>query len=179
MNDTRPLNILKFCPKCGSGSFISPEGRCFKCNDCGFVFFINSSAAVAALFTDNEGKLLLTVRGVEPGYGMLDLPGGFVNPGESAENAVKRELKEELGIQVKNLEYLDSAPNEYIFKGYSVFTLDIAFLVTPETTEGMKARDDIIDYRFYSEEEIDYSKIPAPSINYFVRQFFVNRLSGL
>jgi len=172
MHPTHPQNILKFCPKCGSRTFGSADGHCLKCSDCGFIMFINSSAAVAALIKNERGQLLLTVRGIEPGYGMLDLPGGFVNPGESAESAVKRELKEELGIEVKSLEYLFSAPNEYIYKGLSVFTLDMAFRVVPETVDGLKAMDDIKGFNFYSEEEINFEKIPAPSINYFVRQFF-------
>jgi mutator protein MutT len=133
---------------------------------------VNSAAAVAALVVNPEGKLLLTTRAVEPDYGKLDLPGGFIDPGETAEEAVKRELWEELGMKVNSMEYITSAPNEYIFSGISVFTLDMAFRVIPETISGLKAQDDIQDFRFYAEKEIDFSQIPAPSINYFVQQFF-------
>jgi len=172
MNSTHPQNILKFCPKCGSPRFVSAGERCLKCSDCNFIMFINASAAVAALIENEKGQILLTVRGIEPGYGMLDLPGGFVNPGETAEDAVRRELNEELGIKVTSLQYLFSAPNEYIYKGLSVFTLDMAFRVIPERVDGLRAMDDITGFKFYSEEEINFDKIPAPSINYFVRQFF-------
>jgi len=123
--------------------------------------------------TDDKERLLLTTRAVEPDLGKLDLPGGFIDPGETAENAVKRELEEELSMKVKSLEYIGSAPNEYIFSGYSVFTLDMAFRVVPETVIGLVAMDDILDYRFYGEEEIDYTQIPAPSIKSFVKQYFL------
>lgn len=170
--NTNPLKVLKFCPKCGSSKFEKSGDRSLKCGDCGFHFFINSAAAVAALVTDGNGKLMLVTRGVEPNYGKLDLPGGFVDPGETAENAVTRELAEELGLKVKSLKYNGSAPNEYIFSDYTVYTLDLAFKVIAETTDGLKPMDDILDYKFYSEEEINYDEIPAPSIKQFVKDFF-------
>ena len=149
--------------------------RSLKCELCGFHFFINSAAAVAALVSDGNGKLMLVTRGVEPNYGKLDLPGGFVDPGETAENAVQRELFEELGMKIKSFSYISSVPNEYIFSEYSVFTLDLAFQVIPESIDGLKPMDDILDYKFYTEEEINYDDIPAPSIKQFVKDFFKNK----
>ena len=111
-------------------------------------------------------------RGVEPDYGKLDLPGGFVDPMETAEQAVRRELEEELGLKVTKVHYLTSAPNEYIFSDFTVFTLDMAFRVSVTSVENLKAMDDILAYRFYSEEEIDYNEIPAPSIKSFVMEYF-------
>ena len=174
---THPLEVLKYCPKCGSAEFLTTGERSLKCASCGFHFYINSAAAVAALISDRNGKLMLVTRGVEPDYGKLDLPGGFVDPLESAEQAVRRELEEELGLKVINLEYLTSAPNEYVFSGFTVFTLDMAFVVQVESTENLKPMDDILAYRFYSEEELDYDDIPAPSIKSFVEEYFRNRLN--
>ena len=174
MQQTHPLNVLKFCPKCSSPHFKVAGERSIKCQQCGFHYFINAAAAAAALVTDEQGRLLLTTRGVEPNYGMLDLPGGFIDPGETAEEAVKRELKEELGMQVKEVNYFYSAPNEYIYAGFSVFTLDLAFKIVPVTISGLKAMDDILDYKFYAYQDIDFSLIPAPSIRLFVNQFFKN-----
>ena len=172
MNFTHPLKVLKYCPKCGSSEFNKSSDRSLKCGICGFHFFINSAAAVAALVTDEAGKLMLVTRGVEPNYGKLDLPGGFIDPMETAEDAVRRELKEELGLVVKSLKYLGSAPNEYVFSEYTVFTLDMAFQVTAQSVQNLKPMDDILDYKFYSEKELDYDDIPAPSIKNFVRDYF-------
>ncbi len=172
MQETHPLKVLKFCPKCGSAPFEIFGERSLKCKSCGFHLYINSSAAVAGLITDGNGKLMLVTRGVEPDYGKLDLPGGFIDPGESAENAIKRELFEELGMKIKSLKYLGSAPNEYVFSEYSVFTIDLAFEIIPEKITGLKPMDDILGYRFYSEEEINYEDIPASSIKKFVKDFF-------
>lgn len=172
MKDTYPLKVLKFCPKCGSPDFKGSGERSLKCGNCGFHFFINASAAVAALVTNGEGKLMLVTRGIEPDYGKLDLPGGFVDPGETVEQAVYRELKEELGLKVKSLRYLGSAPNEYVFSGFTVFTIDSAFEVVAESLENLHPMDDILGYRFYAENEFDYNDIPAPSMTLFVKEFF-------
>jgi ADP-ribose pyrophosphatase YjhB (NUDIX family) len=115
---------------------------------------------------------MLVTRGIEPNYGKLDLPGGFIDPGETAEDAVKRELFEELGMKIKSMKYIGSAHNEYIFSGYCVFTLDMAFEVIPETLDELKPMDDILNYKFYSEEELNFDEIPAPSIRKFVEDYF-------
>ena len=172
MQPTHPFNVFKYCPQCGSPGFEISGQRSLSCPDCGFNYFVNSVAAVAALVADQHGRLLLTTRGVEPHYGMLDLPGGFIDPGETAEDAVVRELHEELGLKVKNVNYAGSSTNEYIYAGLSVFTLDLAFRVEPQSVEGLTAMDDILDFGFYNYDEIDFNRIPAPSIRIFVNQFF-------
>jgi len=174
MTNTHPHKVLKFCPKCGSDTFKKASERSLKCGKCGFHFFYNAAAAVAALVSDEKGKLMLVTRGIEPDYGKLDLPGGFIDPGESAENAVKRELLEELGLKVKSMEFLSTSPNEYLYSEYTVFTLDLAFKVTAESLDGLLAMDDILDFKFYTEEELDYNDIPGISIKKFVKDYFEN-----
>ncbi|KAF0237340.1 MAG: mutT family [Prolixibacteraceae bacterium] len=172
MKNTHPLKVLKFCPKCGSPDFNIAGERSLKCQSCGFHLYVNASAAVAALVTDGNGRLMMVKRGIEPNYGKLDLPGGFVDHHESVEDAVKRELIEELGMKVISMKYISSAPNEYIFSGFSVFTIDLAFEVIPDSINNLKPMDDIMDYKFYAEGEFNYDDIPAPSIKQFVINFF-------
>ena len=85
------------------------------CEDCKFQYYINNSAAVACLIFNSQGEVLLTRRAIDPNKGMLDLPGGFVEPLETAEEAVIREIKEELGLQITKMTYLVSFPNLYPF----------------------------------------------------------------
>ncbi len=173
MNATHPLNVLKFCPKCGSAAFKKSCERSLKCEACNFHFFINSAAAVAVLIVNGDNKLLLTTRAANPHKGMLDLPGGFVDDGETAEDAVKRELKEELGIHmIEKIEYLYSEPNEYVFSNYSVFTTDLVFKVELAFYDYLTAKDDVSDYHYYSKSEVDYDKIPLSSIKKIVKRFF-------
>lgn len=51
------------------------------------------AAAVAGLIFNEKGQLLLTIRAKDPGKGLLDLPGGFVDMGENADQALRREIE--------------------------------------------------------------------------------------
>lgn len=160
----RPEKVLKYCPSCGSGLFKTDSPKSFKCDSCGFKFFINSAAAVAGIIENDEGQILLTVRGVEPAIGALDLPGGFVDPMENAEDALKREVKEELNLEITDLIYLTSYPNEYVYKNYSVFTTDLGFACKVKNFDNISVDDDIADFHFFNPKEIDFNKISSNSI---------------
>ncbi len=165
-----PVDVFTYCPRCGASGFRAVSCRSLKCSKCGFLFYINTAAAVAALIFNEEGKLLVTRRGVEPDAGMLDLPGGFVDPGENAEDALRRELNEELGIKVRKLRYLASCPNEYLFSGITIFTTDLAFRVFPVSVEDLHPADDIAGYEWVYPEEVCPEEIPATSIRFFIKK---------
>ena len=171
---THPGKTIHFCPKCGNKHFPFDGHKSFKCQQCGFHFFINTAAAVAAIIENESGQILLTTRAFEPNKGLLDLPGGFVDPLESAENAVIREIKEELNLDVASTKYIISFPNEYIFSDYTVFTTDLGFLVKVKDFNSITSMDDISDYQFISPKDIDYSKICAPSIVKIIQHYISN-----
>ena len=62
-------------------------------------------------------------RAKEPAKGTLDLPGGFVDMGETVEQGMIREIKEETGLDVEEIQYLFSSPNVYMYSGMGVHTL--------------------------------------------------------
>ena len=164
MDATVPEKVLKYCPKCGSANFIVRADRSFKCGDCNFHFFVNAASAVAALIINDNGELLLTRRAMNPQKGRLDLPGGFVDPGESAEEALVREIKEELNLQVCNYQYLISYPNEYVFAGYTVYTVDMGFRCYVKDFSVVSSNDDVSDYIFIKPKDVDLSDIWCDSI---------------
>lgn len=168
--DINPSSVFGFCPRCGSSQFKTIGSRAKKCESCAFTYYFNASAAVAALIFDEKGRLMLTRRAVEPHLGMLDLPGGFIEPMESAEEAVSRELKEELGADVIGIEYLCSFPNEYPFSGLSVSTLDMAFRVTVKSLNNIAPMDDVSAFEFYFPDEVPLDEIPARSIRKIVER---------
>lgn len=171
MEATHPLNVFKFCPRCGSPEFPVVGERSFKCCNCGFHFYINASAAVAALIFNGKGEMMFTRRAIEPGFGKLDLPGGFADPLETAEQALRRELMEELALEADSLEYFASAPNEYVYSGFTVFTLDFAFLVKPKSLSGLKPMDDISGFEFIHPLEVNFDDLPARSMQLFVKEY--------
>jgi ADP-ribose pyrophosphatase YjhB (NUDIX family) len=92
-----------YCPRCGfgleHGGAADDEGAAVHCPACGFVAYDNPSTTASALVV-RDGRLLVTRRAREPFAGWLDLPGGFIEPGEHPEQAVRRELLEETGLAV-------------------------------------------------------------------------------
>jgi ADP-ribose pyrophosphatase YjhB (NUDIX family) len=107
---------------------------------------------------------MLTRRAINPHIGKLDLPGGFVEWNESAEEAIGRELEEELGAEIQDIEYIGSFPNQYEFSGLVVHTLDATFKIKLKRLDNLIPRDDISAIEFYKPEEIDLEEIPFQSI---------------
>jgi len=70
----------------------------------------------------------MTIREIEPDKGKLDLPGGFLHLGEHPEAAAKREIKEEIGIDIAVTSFLGFAVDQYFYQGYWETTLSAAYL---------------------------------------------------
>lgn len=167
---SHPNQLHNYCPNCGSARFNQIGDRSKKCDDCGFHIYFNTSAAVAALIFNDEGKMLFTRRAVEPHKGMLDLPGGFVDPMETAEYSLARELEEEMGAKVVKMDYFCSFPNIYPFAGMEVYTLDLAFIVELESLNNLKPMDDISAIEFYDPKKVDLEELPAESMKNIIKK---------
>lgn len=77
------------------------------CPDCGHVVYLNPVPSVAVILF-REGRVLLVRRNIEPAIGLWCLPGGFIEAGETAEQAVVREVQEETGLLCKPIELTDA-----------------------------------------------------------------------
>ena len=124
-----PLHIFRYCPVCGSRRFVEHNFKSKQCGDCGFTYYANPCSATAAFIVDDGGSLLVVRRAKEPALGMLDLPGGFCDMEETVEEGMRREIKEETGLEVTSMQYLFSSPNVYLYSGMGVHTLDMDYLV--------------------------------------------------
>jgi mutator protein MutT len=127
------------------------------------------AAAVVAVIYNEKGELLLTRRKNNPAKGFFDLPGGFVNIGETAENAVIREIREELNIDVSACKFMATFPNEYVFDGIQYFTEDIVFLCKIADFSSMSANDDISNYEFRLIDKINVYEIGLNSIKNVIK----------
>lgn len=157
-----------YCPKCSVRALRPGSPKSIVCSACGFEFYFNPAAAVAGIILNNAGELLVTVRAHDPGKGQWDLPGGFIDPAETAEHALAREIKEELNLDVDSMDYLMSAPNDYFYKDITYLTLDMAFICHVSDFSGLQAMDDIEQALFIPVKDIDPARFPFPSIRTFV-----------
>jgi ADP-ribose pyrophosphatase YjhB (NUDIX family) len=186
--------MFNFCPSCASKKIVFEKGKVFRCPDCGFVYYHNVAAATGCLIIVPEeensaetgkssnhlqgkgsDRIIFLVRGKEPAIGKLDLPGGFVDPGEGVLDGLYRELREEInwmphipdGAKLSDVfKLFASFSNVYKYKGINYNTCDMYFLVRapylkPEDLRLEKA--EIADIRFLKPEEIDFSMFAFPS----------------
>ncbi|MDR0426996.1 MAG: NUDIX domain-containing protein [Dysgonamonadaceae bacterium] len=148
------LSLFKFCPKCGSPRFVENDFKSKKCESCGFIYYFNVSASTAVFLTDKYNRLVVAKRAKEPAKGTLDLPGGFVDPYETVEEAVKREIKEETGLKIDRIQYLFSLPNTYLYSGFEVHTADLFFQCRLDEISNLQAADDVEELFLLEQENI-------------------------
>jgi ADP-ribose pyrophosphatase YjhB (NUDIX family) len=180
--------MFNFCPSCASKKIVFENGNRFSCPDCGFVYYHNTAAATGCVISvPEEGgeRIVLLVRGKEPARGKFDLPGGFVDPGESAFEGLCRELREELGWTppLPPGAALDSAfslfasfPNIYPYKNITYNTCDMFFTVS---APGLRESDlhleksEIAGVRFLKPQDINFDDIAFESAKRALRQFLL------
>lgn len=98
----------RFCGRCGTPTEMQPHERAMKCPACGLLAFPRLAPAMITLVTRGDEALL--ARGVQFRAPMYSCLAGFVEPGESLEEAVVREVREEVGVAVTNVRYWGSQP---------------------------------------------------------------------
>ncbi|NNT73072.1 NUDIX domain-containing protein [Flavobacterium sp. IMCC34852] len=172
---TEGKTFFKFCPSCSSQDFDYTNNFKFHCKHCDFVLYHNIAAAVAVVFT-LEDKILFTIRNVNPDKGKLDLPGGFIDPGENAEEAACREIKEELGLDIlpSALKYITTSPNDYLYKKVAYRTMDI-FYECPLTRAEIQiaAKDEINGLVWIKRNQIDLNAIGFASIRKVIQERYL------
>ena len=159
-----PLHSFRYCPVCGSEHFVENNFKSKKCKKCGFVYYFNSSAATAIFVTNKSEELLVVRRAKEPAKGTFDLPGGFVDLYETAEEAIVRELKEETGLQISKPEYLFSLPNIYRYSDFDVHTVDMFFHFSIDSFSNLQAGDDAESLYFLKKNQIKPEEFGLNSI---------------
>ena len=109
---------------------------------------------VGAVITDESGRMLLILRGHEPGKGLWSIPGGRIEPGESDAQAVVREVREETGLRVTCGRLLGSAELPGL-AGAVIEVRDYLALLVPGARAEAVAGDDAAAVRWVSDTEAD------------------------
>ena len=152
MNPNQP----NFCPACGAKAFNALSIKEYRCAECGYRLFHNTAAAVAAMIVVGS-EVLLAQRASEPAKGLYDFPGGFVDPDESQEAALARELYEELKLEVtpSQFEYMFSDHNTYEYQGVVYKTSDSFFVLRLDSKPLLQIQDDVTSAQWCELSMID------------------------
>jgi NAD+ diphosphatase len=172
---TRFLKQFRFCPRCGEKLAICRGEKFDRCSQCGFKVFDLTVPSVTAVIVNAKGEALLTRRGRAPHRGKWGTLGGFVDRGETAEEAVRREAWEELGIRLGTVHYLGTHPLEYPYQKVNSALLEVAFLAYVRDPKP-KARDDITEARFFKLSEVPYRALAWPSQRKYLRALAAGKI---
>jgi len=175
MHLSEKIKPFNYCPACGADDIVFDGTKKFSCRDCSFTYYHNVAAAVAAILEYNK-KIILIQRAKEPGKGKLDLPGGFVDPKESIEEAVIREIKEELNIDITEPKYLGSYPNVYKYEGVVYHTCDLFFHSEIKALPADFDRTEIEDLLLINPLEIPNKRIVFESVKKALEIFKFSKL---
>lgn len=159
-----PGDRLLHCPHCGRKTEAQDRRNPFECPECRLVLFFNPAAAVAAFVQRSDGNVLCIRRAHEPARGLLGLPGGFVDYGETAESALAREVREEVGIEIASVAYVASFPNEYVFSDVTYRTLDLFYVATSDNVSAAQPLDQVMDIDWVDPLSLDLTQVAFPSI---------------
>lgn len=167
---------FSFCPKCG-GSFYKTSFNHLTCDTCNFSYYINPRPCNAIIITTSQNDILLAKRACDPAKGMWDLPGGFIDVGETGEQSVVREAKEELNVEVGSVRYVCSGFDRYVFQGLNYHT--IGFVYTAQIVSGtLQPRDDVSELTYFSINAIPWKHLAFPVVKQVLAEYAQNHLSS-
>ena len=162
---------MNFCRRCGT-HLNNTHGHVYRCEN-GHTLYANSSPAAGVLFVSADGqRVLLSTRAREPNKGMLDAPGGFLDDAETFEDAVVRELDEELGLKAgeyEPLKYLTTGYDEYAYGGESVPFASILYWSRLTVDRALTPADDVASVTWYDLEGIDFDRIHSNDVRIGIR----------
>jgi 8-oxo-dGTP diphosphatase len=144
------LRVRRWCPWCGT-ALGAPEGSKQACPGCGEGFYHNDKPCVAVVVEDDEGRVLLGRRGIDPARGLWDLPGGFCEAAELPEDAARRELHEETGAEVELRRFLGHSVDRYGEGGdHTLNCIYVARIVAGEP----QPQDDVAELRWFAPDAL-------------------------
>jgi len=163
--------LMKFCSQCASPVTIRiPNGDTKErhvCNECGEIHYQNPKI-VAGCIPEWEGRILLCRRAIEPRHGLWTIPAGFMENGETVEQAAMRETLEEAcaHVEISGLYAVFNIP--HVSQVYMIFR---AQLQEGQFAPGIES----LETALFFEEEIPWSEMAFPVVVQALERFFSDR----
>jgi 8-oxo-dGTP pyrophosphatase MutT (NUDIX family) len=164
-------SLFRYCFRCGADG-CSDKDLLITCEKCGLTFHRNPAVSVAAILLDSENRVLLIERAKDPARGKLGLPGGFVDVNETAEEALRREVFEEVGLELASAEFYRSFPNTYLYKEIIYPVLDLVFVCRPKELVISHQASEVLSSSWRSSTEFQPDDIAFVSIREALRSYF-------
>ena len=160
-----------FCPKCGDKlKIVNHDNKPrLQCASRGFIFYQNAKPTASVLIENDKGEILLTRRAIEPLKGYWDTAGGFCEEDEHPEDAAKREIKEELGVEVELTGLVGIFMDRYGDNGDWTINLHYSGRIKGGD---IKPADDIDGYEWFSIDRL-------PKVAFASGQFALDALKKL
>jgi 8-oxo-dGTP diphosphatase len=157
------LEDVRFCPRCGHEATIAFP-RSITCQSCGYGAFYNPKPVACAIPVTPDDRIILLRRGFEPNRGRWSMPGGFVDLGESVEQAAIRETKEELNLDIDIVNLVGV---------YSRSTDRIVVVVYAARTEGTPTRtEEALEVQAFWPTNIPWDQLAFWSDGRALRDYF-------
>ena len=162
------------CPRCAARALEPLGSKAARCVACGFRYFHNPAAAVAGLI-ERDGRILFIQRSRDPGRGLWALPGGFVDYGETLEQALKREIYEETGLEAARMEYLGSASNEYRYAEVMYLSADAYYTCAVENGPVLRCSEEVAAASWRRPDAVDPEELAFPGIGLMLSLYLQKR----
>ena len=166
---------MKYCPDCGAPVEISvpagdnrPRHVCIECR----AIHYQNPKIVAGCLPVLEDRVLLCKRAIEPQYGRWTLPAGFMENGETIEEAAMRESMEEANAALESLRLYSVISLPHIDQVYMMFLADLA-------GDDFHPGDESLDVALFAEHEIPWNDIAFRTISRTLKAYFSDRKTGL
>ena len=158
---------VTFCAHCGGRLEIRSPKPAERprpvCTACGVVVYLDPKVAVGTIIPYEDGIVLLR-RAIQPGYGKWVFPGGFVDRGESLEDAAAREAWEEVGLRVETAGLV----GVYSYREYPVVILVYRARVIGGT---LKAGDEALEAKTFTAEALPWNDLAFESTRHALRAY--------
>jgi len=166
---------VKFCSNCGQPvSLRTPEGDHLPrhvCDACGVIHYQNPKLVVGCV-PEHEGRILLCKRAIEPRYGYWTIPAGFMENGETTQDAARRESLEEALADVEIGSLLAVV---HVLHADQVHVMFRAKLPRPEFGVGAES----LDVMLCDESDVPWQDIAFKSVDFALRRYFEDRRRGI